>query len=189
LSPTQALFRRAVFAGISALALFGLVAAGCGTADTQTDGQAAQEAGKFALNSPASTEPTTVSKPTTGSGQETEQVTFDGRQLFADNCAVCHGTAGEGQADWKQRNPDGSLRAPAHDPTGHTWHHTDGLLFRIVRDGGLPNLGVTSGMPAFGETLSPAQIVAVIDYLKTLWGLDERDFQAEVTANSGDRFP
>jgi mono/diheme cytochrome c family protein len=114
-----------------------------------------------------------------------------GRDLFADNCAACHGLAGEGQDGWQQRNPDGSFRASAHDSTGHTWHHPDGLLFRIVRDGGtgIPSLGIKSGMPAFGDSLSDDQIVAVIEYLKTLWEPDGRDFQAEVTANTEDGFP
>lgn len=170
-------------------ALFALVASGCGTATTEPAGPASQAASEFALDSSVSPEPTP--KSTSATGSETEPVNLDSSKLFADNCAVCHGAQGEGQAGWQQRNPDGSFRAPAHDSTGHTWHHPDGLLFSTVSEGGrdIPDLGVTSGMPAFGETLSPAQIVAVIDYLRTLWGPQERDFQAEVTANSGDRFP
>ena len=169
-------------------ALFALVAAGCGTATTEPADPVTQEASEFVLDSP---ELTAEPEPVSEQGPETEPVNLDGRQLFADNCAVCHGATGEGQDGWQQRNPDGSFRAPPHDATGHTWHHPDGLLFRIVSEGGrdIPDLGVTSGMPAFGETLSPAQIRAVIDYLKTLWGSQERDFQAEVTGNTGDRFP
>ena len=36
-------------------------------------------------------------------------------------------------------------------------------------------------MPAFGETLAPEQIRAVIDYLKTLWTPEQRQFQSEET--------
>jgi mono/diheme cytochrome c family protein len=175
-------------------ALFALVAAGCGTADTQPSDPDTQAASGFALDSSVSSEPTPDSTSATNQEPEAEPVSpvnLDGSKLFADNCAVCHGTVGQGQDGWQQRNPDGSFRAPPHDATGHTWHHPDGLLFRTVSEGGrdVPNLGVTSGMPAFGGTLSPGQIVAVINFLRTLWGPQERDFQAEVTANSGDRFP
>ena len=114
-----------------------------------------------------------------------------GRDIYLDNCAACHGLVGEGQDGWQQRNPDGSFRAPPHNSTGHTWHHPDGLLFRNVRDGGtdIPSLGVISGMPAFGEILSDDQIVAVIEYLRTLWDPAGRDFQVEVTDGTQDPFP
>ena len=56
-----------------------------------------------------------------------------GRDLYLANCSQCHGVNGEGQPNWLQRNPDGTFLAPPHDSTGHTWHHSDGLLFRIVR--------------------------------------------------------
>ena len=124
-------------------------------------------------------------------GSPTADPAEPGRQLYLNNCAACHGSAGEGQDDWQQRNPDGSFRAPPHGPAGHTWHHADGLLFRVVRDGGtdIPSLGVKSGMPAFGDRLSDDQIVAIIDYLRTLWEPDGREFQAQVTDNTGDTFP
>ena len=82
-----------------------------------------------------------------------------GEELFKGNCAVCHGVYGEGQPDWQIRKPDGVLPAPPLNGDGHTWHHGDGTLFRIVSLGGAiyesPDLpGYKSGMPAFGEKLS-----------------------------------
>ena len=67
-----------------------------------------------------------------------------------------------------------SLPAPPLNGDGHTWHHADGLLYRIVSQGGqlwedpsLPQF--KSGMPAFEEQLSHEEIIAVIEYVKSLW--------------------
>lgn len=109
--------------------------------------------------------------------------TVEGKALYQTNCASCHGARGEGQPDWKTKKADGSYPPPPHDPSGHTWHHADGLLFRIVRDGGQTAAppGFKSGMPAWNGTLSDAQIRATLEYIKTFWGTTEREFQTEVS--------
>jgi mono/diheme cytochrome c family protein len=38
-----------------------------------------------------------------------------GRQVYAANCAICHGDHLEGQPDWRIREPDGKLPAPPPD--------------------------------------------------------------------------
>ena len=58
-----------------------------------------------------------------------------GRDLYALHCASCHGANIEGQPVWMRRLPSGRLPAPPHDASGHTWHHPDGVLFRIVKEG------------------------------------------------------
>ena len=112
-----------------------------------------------------------------------------GSAVYEANCAVCHGANGEGEPNWKVQNDDLTYPAPPHDETGHTWHHADELLFEIVRDGGsqLDSSTFRSRMPAWGEVLSDEEIQAVIIYLKTLWGPEERAFQAEVS--EGNPFP
>ncbi|MCE2470015.1 MAG: cytochrome c [Dehalococcoidia bacterium] len=97
-----------------------------------------------------------------------------GAELFAANCAVCHGASGEGQPNWHIRKPDGTLPASPLNGDGHTWHHADGLLYRIVSGGGktledpaYPSF--KSAMPAFGDRLSRDEIVAVLTYIKSLW--------------------
>ena len=95
----------------------------------------------------------------------------EGMTTFAANCAVCHGDAGQGHPDWQSSNADGTLNPPPLNGDGHTWHHSDGVLYRIVRDGGVipsqPNF--KSGMPAFGDKLSQQEIVDVLAYIKSLW--------------------
>lgn len=98
-----------------------------------------------------------------------------GQEIFAANCAACHGISGEGQPDWHIKKPDGALPAPPLNGDGHTWHHSDGLLYRIVSQGGSiyedPDYpGFKSAMPAFGGQLTHDEIISVITYVKSLWG-------------------
>src|SRR5690606_7280392 len=57
-----------------------------------------------------------------------------GQELYAMHCASCHGADLEGQPDWKLPLPSGRLPAPPHDASGHSWHHPDSLLHRIVKE-------------------------------------------------------
>lgn len=104
-----------------------------------------------------------------------------GAALYDAHCASCHGAHLEGQPDWKHSLPDGSLPAPPHDTSGHTWHHGDGELLRIIGQGGtiyMPN----SKMPGFAGTLSDYEMRAVLAFIKTFWGAKELSWQANVTA-------
>ena len=97
-----------------------------------------------------------------------------GKELFAANCAVCHGVGGEGHPNWQIRNAAGTLPPPPLNGDGHTWHHADGLLYRIVSQGGAvfedaSNPGFKSAMPAFGDRLSHQEIIEVLTYVKSLW--------------------
>jgi mono/diheme cytochrome c family protein len=122
----------------------------------------------------------------TGGAAPTSATARDGRALYVTHCAACHGGDLAGEANWKSPRPDGSYPAPPHDATGHTWHHGDGTLFRIVNEGGAfySTAATPSRMPAFGEQLCDAEVQAVIEYLKSTWGPQERRFQAQVSADS-----
>ena len=61
-----------------------------------------------------------------------------GQVNYVTHCSACHGVSGEGQPNWLIPGPDGTLLAPPHDNTGHTWHHGDGYLFAVTKRGGSP---------------------------------------------------
>lgn len=111
------------------------------------------------------------------SGQRLEP----GRQIYRNQCAACHGSRGEGQPDWDRLNAAGERPAPPHDRSGHTWKHSDAMLYRIVAQGWRDPFNKTQrlSMPAFQQTLKPAEIRSVIEYLKTLWTPQQRAFQRE----------
>ena len=93
-----------------------------------------------------------------------------GRRIYDNQCARCHGTNLEGQPNWMTRLPNGRLPAPPHDATGHTWHHSDAQLFRIMKEGlGVIAPGYQTDMPTFGGLLTDDEILAVLDYIKSTW--------------------
>lgn len=107
-----------------------------------------------------------------------------GRTIYDAQCAACHGAQLEGQPDWQMPLPSGRLPAPPHDATGHTWHHPDDILFRIVKEGtaAIVGGGYESDMPGFADVLSDAEIRAVLAYIKSTWPERERSYQAETSA-------
>jgi len=109
-----------------------------------------------------------------------------GKQLYDANCAACHGIDLEGEPDWQRRRADGTLPAPPHDATGHTWHHADDLLFAITKQGtaALAPAGYKTNMMGFGDHLSDDQIRAVLDYIKSRWPEKIRAAQADITKHS-----
>ncbi len=107
-----------------------------------------------------------------------DHLVADGRGIYAQHCAECHGANLEGQADWRQPLPDGGLRAPPHDASGHTWHHPDEILFTITKFGGgaVAPPGFTSNMPPFEGVLSDHEISATLAFIASQWppGVRER---------------
>ena len=108
-----------------------------------------------------------------------------GETVYGKSCATCHGKKLEGQPNWRLPLPNGGLKAPPHDASGHTWHHADKLLFDYTKLGGQALIGgkFKSGMPGFGETLSDTEIWAVIAYIKSTWPDQIRERQASLNRN------
>ena len=95
-----------------------------------------------------------------------------GQQIYAADCASCHGENLEGQPDWRIRLENGRLPAPPHDADGHTWHHPDEILFAMTKAGIQVVAGLEdyeTDMPAFEEVLSDEEIRAVLAYIKSTW--------------------
>jgi len=120
--------------------------------------------------------------------KDAQQVAL-GRRLYGLYCASCHGADLEGQADWRSRKPDGRLPAPPHDASGHTWHHTDEVLFNITKHGVAKVAGLKdyqSAMPAYEGVLGDEQIVAVLSWIKAQWPPDVRAKHDQIN-EQGDR--
>ncbi len=84
-----------------------------------------------------------------------------GQQLFAQNCAICHGAGGKGDGPLGQ-----NLKPRPVDLTGsHLATHTDGDLYWWISHG-----IAGTGMPSFTGTLPDQDIWAIIRYLRSLHG-------------------
>jgi mono/diheme cytochrome c family protein len=111
-----------------------------------------------------------------------------GAKVYAENCAACHGAKLEGQTDWRRALPNGRMPAPPHDESGHTWHHTDEVLFGITKYGVTPKYappGYQSDMPAFGGKLSDDEIWAALSFIASHWKTKELlEARAEMIRNA-----
>lgn len=114
-----------------------------------------------------------------------QELVINGKQIYANNCASCHGTKLEGQPDWRIRQANGRLLAPPHDETGHTWHHPDAVLIDITKNGLVPGVtappGYVSDMPAYSNLLTDHDIRAVLAYIKSSWPPGALAAQKEIT--------
>lgn len=124
-----------------------------------------------------------ISRPDPAVSAAAEADIATGAELYVENCASCHGANLQGQPDWRTQNDDGSLPAPPHDETGHTWHHGDDVLFDYTKLGGKAALArqgieLNSGMPGFGDKLGDQQIIDVLAYIKSTWPARQRDVQS-----------
>ena len=111
----------------------------------------------------------------------------DGAALYAQSCAACHGAELQGGADWKVRLPNGALPPPPHDDAGHTWHHPDPVLLSIIANGGDP--AYNGVMPGFAVTLTPDQMAAILDFIKSRWSREHREYQWWMTATTSGNQP
>jgi mono/diheme cytochrome c family protein len=112
-----------------------------------------------------------------GSGKRTslrpedQRVVALGNELYKEHCAECHGQNLEGQPNWRTRDAEGYLPAPPHNEGGHTWHHADGLLIRMTKQGiaSIAGPDYKTRMPAYDGILSDEEIIAVLSYIKSRW--------------------
>ena len=103
-----------------------------------------------------------------------------GQSLYAEHCAACHGAQLEGAPNWQIRDADGLLPAPPHDATGHTWHHTDDVLFNLTKFGLANYLNQSdykSNMPAYNGVLTDHEIKAILSFIKSSWSPKMREHQ------------
>jgi mono/diheme cytochrome c family protein len=107
-----------------------------------------------------------------------------GKAVYADQCASCHGADLGGQENWRDRGDDGLLPAPPHDASGHTWHHDDALLIRIVTEGteAVVGGGYQSAMMGFADVMTDADILDVLAYIKSTWPDEAQRIHNDINA-------
>lgn len=95
-----------------------------------------------------------------------------GRSSFKDNCATCHGTGGAGGKGYPNLNDDDWLWGGTLEDIHLTIQH--GIRYES-EDSRL------SQMPAFGKegTLNREEIYAVVDYVRSLSGVDKKKSYAQ----------
>lgn len=108
---------------------------------------------------------TLTPRPTVRREFDTAKITR-GTKLFAQNCAVCHGSQAEGTPQWTKPGPDGKYLPPPLNGTAHTWHHPTVVLKRTIKEG-TGKLG--GNMPPWGDKLSDEEIEAIIAWFQSLW--------------------
>ena len=104
-----------------------------------------------------------------------KKVLEQGKVIYADHCASCHGNNLEGEPNWRQRKEDGKLPAPPHDMSGHTWHHPEQALFDVTKYGLAKLLNddqFQTDMPVFEDSLTDEEIIAVLSYIKSTWPME-----------------
>ncbi len=83
-----------------------------------------------------------------------------GAKLYAQNCASCHGLAGQGDGKMAEE-----LKPKPSNLVDASWKHgsTDGEIFTLIRDG-----ATGTPMKAFGKKLTAEQTWDVINYLRSI---------------------
>lgn len=87
-----------------------------------------------------------------------------GQNLYAGHCSSCHGLNGTGG------------EAPDIARSNRVRAISDQRLSQIIRN------GMTGGMPAFGKTLSGAEIAAIVSYVRYLQGSTDAVVHGDVAA-------
>jgi len=108
-------------------------------------------------------------KPPTLSEPPTSAQIQQGKDLFIQNCASCHGAGAVGQDTKRPKggtDSKGVYIAPALNGKGHAWHHSNDMLFNTVKNG---SIAEESPMRAHKDRLSDDEIISIIHYFKSLW--------------------
>lgn len=86
-----------------------------------------------------------------------------------------------------QRDDEGFLPAPPHDAAGHTWHHTDKVLFDITKHGLSEFVGADykTRMPAFDGILPDEAIRQALSYIKSRWPDEIRERNDGINETAG----
>jgi cbb3-type cytochrome c oxidase subunit III len=81
---------------------------------------------------------------------------ISGSEIYAQNCAKCHGADGRGETEESKKH-----KMPDISSARWQQRHSDKKIIKAIEKGG-------GGMPAFGKKLSKEEIAAVVSYVREL---------------------
>ncbi len=84
-----------------------------------------------------------------------------GQKIYGTYCVACHGASGKGDG------PAGQVLTPKPRDLTLAKAKGDDYLKKVITQGGAAN-GLSAAMPPWGAALKPADVDAVIAYIKTL---------------------
>jgi mono/diheme cytochrome c family protein len=116
------------------------------------------------LKSQAGGQQTAVATPPTSTDPPAQSVLKAGAQIYADECAACHGPDGKGQAGLFPAL-NGSPSVEQTNPT--TVLH---VVLRGALSVGTKPMPTAPAMPQFGWLLNNDQVAAVATYIRNAWG-------------------
>ena len=101
---------------------------------------------------------------------EAEEIISEGKVLYLANCATCHGVNLQGNPNWRSgTDKDGQRLPPPLNGTGHTWHHSPGLLFQTIKYGLKIYDENYEGKMVGNENLTDKEIYSLLEYIKSVW--------------------
>ena len=102
-----------------------------------------------------------------------------GQQLFAQNCATCHGSFGEGGA-----NPTRADDVIAPISTGEYLRTRDDSTLRAIIAQGQPNFGMSPFGTAFGGPLEEEEVDAIVAFMRAWQEKPPVELPPEVSASA-----
>jgi len=90
----------------------------------------------------------------------------NGRELYMEKCALCHGAQGEGW-DWSKKVARPPVPVP--DLAAVVPKRSDRFLYDVIKEGG-EGVRQTRFMPPFGFQLSDQEIWDLVAYMRSLDG-------------------
>ena len=106
----------------------------------------------------------------------------NGKILYNQYCVSCHQANLAGATNWQGLDEDGHRKAQPLNGTGHTWHHTDELLHRMIKYGFAKLIKNYEGkMMGFGDKISDEGIDNILSYIKSYWKDDIYEYHLEMS--------